>query len=1009
MKKRLLSFFTIVISFFMSMHIVSALDLNLLGDSINNTTYSIELYDQEIKLENDIQEHSNFGIQLFTNEVISSKINEVSLKYESATDIMKQYITKDKRKAKLINNNQLYSYDIESDTISLEYTFPTATYSSNSSSGVIYGSKSKVKVYIDEAKGLMYYAYNSYTNVTADSQIIVVIVYDLENSKITTTVKHKGHTLSSVGADTLGNIYIGTDEIEQELSYLYILSPTGSTLAKRKLTYPINDFSGFCDDGTFYFVEEYMAYSAYGYANLMGRLNRGTFKNNTIKINADGYDYVKNIYFSDYNTPVEILNNKYLVTFTGIFYSLNDITDTSLPSETLYTAKNLEKGSKYHFVYNSGVNSIMDIENNQVYTLNDNNSILLYSLSSGKKLKIYTTTKKIFNIKDGGNFILALETDGTNFYYEKIMKSNFTSITTTVYNMNEFKAYKGRTKNDIIRKFISLTPNNYSSKLFDSKSKEKSPYKESILTAKTKNNALKLSNYYRWLAGLTILNSASDETWSNAGKGAVLLAASEFSHTPAQPSDMSDEFYKSAYQGTSNSNIAYNYYQNQYKLHDSIRQFLNDNGYTIPGHRNTFFTRNATNIAYGISSIYLTQTVEYTDDPNPQGTATINNNDAAYAWPTPGYFPAEDISTSAYWTVNLNTDKINLSNIPLVVTITDLDTKQTFERSSSANGLYSTTFWGRYISFAPPTVEGNSYAGKNYKITLTNLTDEKGLPATLEYTINFFSYEGTYTIDNVTYNVNKYGKIVESITDKNIKLSDTSFEYTGTNIEPKVTIDGLTEGTDFYVTYTDNKNAGTATVTITGIGNYQGTITKTFTISLAKPKVTILNTNVGPYMYWKRVAGAKGYYIYRNGEKIATTKDLSYTDTTATVGNMYKYKVVAYVNKAITTPSPIRTTYFFKSPNITTFKSTRTGITVGWDKVAASSGYEIEYSTSSTFDSESTSKMIIERKSKIQKKLTDILPNKVYYVRMRTYKTVDSITYYSEYSPVKSIKSKIEN
>lgn len=208
MKKRLLSFFTIVISFFMSMHIVSALDLNLLGDSINNTTYSIELYDQEIKLENDIQEHSNFGIQLFTNEVISSKINEVSLKYESATDIMKQYITKDKRKAKLINNNQLYSYDIESDTISLEYTFPTATYSSNSSSGVIYGSKSKVKVYIDEAKGLMYYAYNSYTNVTADNQIIVVIVYDLENSKITSTVKHKGHTLSSVGADTLGNIYI---------------------------------------------------------------------------------------------------------------------------------------------------------------------------------------------------------------------------------------------------------------------------------------------------------------------------------------------------------------------------------------------------------------------------------------------------------------------------------------------------------------------------------------------------------------------------------------------------------------------------------------------------------------------------------------------------------------------------------------------------------------------------------------------------------------------------------
>jgi hypothetical protein len=47
----------------------------------------------------------------------------------------------------------------------------------------------------------------------------------------------------------------------------------------------------------------------------------------------------------------------------------------------------------------------------------------------------------------------------------------------------------------------------------------------------------------------------------------------------------------------------------------------------------------------------------------------------------------------------------------------------------------------------------------------------------------------------------------------------------------------LVEGTHFTVSYADNTNAGTATVTITGIGDYTGTVTKTFTINKAKGSV----------------------------------------------------------------------------------------------------------------------------------------------------------------------------
>ena len=61
------------------------------------------------------------------------------------------------------------------------------------------------------------------------------------------------------------------------------------------------------------------------------------------------------------------------------------------------------------------------------------------------------------------------------------------------------------------------------------------------------------------------------------------------------------------------------------------------------------------------------------------------------------------------------------------------------------------------------------------------------------------------------------------------------YEYTGEAVEPGVTVelDGqtLTDGTDYYVSYTDNTDIGTATVTVTFMGNYKGTVTETFEIN----------------------------------------------------------------------------------------------------------------------------------------------------------------------------------
>ena len=71
-----------------------------------------------------------------------------------------------------------------------------------------------------------------------------------------------------------------------------------------------------------------------------------------------------------------------------------------------------------------------------------------------------------------------------------------------------------------------------------------------------------------------------------------------------------------------------------------------------------------------------------------------------------------------------------------------------------------------------------------------------------------------------------------------VTLDQMSFAYTGSACEPVPTVTTKVNGalvtlkkdTDYTVKYENNVEKGTATVTVTGMGNYTGTITKTFTI-----------------------------------------------------------------------------------------------------------------------------------------------------------------------------------
>ena len=126
-----------------------------------------------------------------------------------------------------------------------------------------------------------------------------------------------------------------------------------------------------------------------------------------------------------------------------------------------------------------------------------------------------------------------------------------------------------------------------------------------------------------------------------------------------------------------------------------------------------------------------------------------------------------------------------------------------------------------------------------------------------------------------------------------VAVAGESFTYTGSPITPAVSVT-LKNGTqlmkdrDYTLAYTNHTNAGTATVTVTGIGNYIGTAKKTFVISkAAAPEIswpTASAITCGEKVSDSRLSGGStqyGTFAWSDAVK----------DTIPTVGNS-SYKVV---------------------------------------------------------------------------------------------------------------------
>ena len=233
------------------------------------------------------------------------------------------------------------------------------------------------------------------------------------------------------------------------------------------------------------------------------------------------------------------------------------------------------------------------------------------------------------------------------------------------------------------------------------------------------------------------------------------------------------------------------------------------------------------------------------------GSATYNSQTIAgsFAWTTLTTVPSVSDSQTTGYSVTFTPTDGNYNSATTTVTLT--------VNPASAEGLTLTL-----------SSESFTYNGEAQEPTVTVKDGETTLTLNTDYSVSYSNNTNAAlsTAENaptvtITGMGNYSGTASKKFTIAPKSLTDGMIQtitdqiYTGAAIEPSVVVkDGettLTQDTHYTVSYSNNTNAALSTasenaptVTVTGMGNYSGLITKTFTINKATATISYATTEV---------------------------------------------------------------------------------------------------------------------------------------------------------------------
>ncbi len=199
------------------------------------------------------------------------------------------------------------------------------------------------------------------------------------------------------------------------------------------------------------------------------------------------------------------------------------------------------------------------------------------------------------------------------------------------------------------------------------------------------------------------------------------------------------------------------------------------------------------------------------------------------------------------------------------------------------------------LADATVSVDDQTYTGEalepEVKVTLGNVNLVAGTDYSVSFENNTNVGTATVTVEGMgTYSGNVKGTFqikAASIKTATVSVAKSSYTYTSKAIRatPQVVLGGVTlkSSKDYTVSYTNNVNVGTATVTIRGKGNYTGTTSAKFRIKAAQiSKATAkaiakqaytgkpVNPSVSLTFGGKKLTSADYTLTYTNNTKVGT-------------------------------------------------------------------------------------------------------------------------------------------
>ncbi len=336
-------------------------------------------------------------------------------------------------------------------------------------------------------------------------------------------------------------------------------------------------------------------------------------------------------------------------------------------------------------------------------------------------------------------------------------------------------------------------------------------------------------------------------------------------------------------------------------------------------------------------------------------------------------------------------------------TIAALGHKYT-ERTYSTYKTKTCTRCGDTITIQLPKVETTPKQATVIEPKSGIITEPKAQQKKIEMKEEIVKVANSITASN---KIASYSKKAQTIKIGAKQLGDAKLTYSSNNKSITVNASGVVTVKAGYV--------GKATITITAndtVKYKKATKTITVTINKVNNKITASNFTK------KYSSKAQTFSI---GAKQAGNAKLTYSSNNKSVKVNSSGKVTiakGFIGKATITITANATSAYNKvtkkititvnPPAVKISKLSNTSkktMTVKWAKTTAVTGYQIQYSTDKNFK-KGVKTVTVKKNSTTSSAIKNLTKNKKYYVRIRSYKTVSKVNYYSSWSSVKNITIK---